>query len=368
MIHPLAWLIWLAAASASMLLTRNPFYVAVLLMASYLVLDAVRSAFHPTVLSDDGPLPEGRALGVSPWHFALFAIPAGALFNGLTSHVGETVLVRLPPGLPLVGGAITAESLVFGATNGLVLSALFTAFAVLNLAVPIRDLVGYLPRAFYPVAVVSAIAVTFVPNTLRQVNQVREAQAVRGHRMRGLRDWLPLFMPVLVGGLERALQLAESMTARGFAGAAATHNLRRRRTITQLALVGGLGAVLAGGVLRLTTTGAWLSSLLLVVGLVLIALAIWTTGRGVHRTRYRRPAWRSGDGMIVLGGLAAVASLLIWARARFYTPYPDLAWPPFDLRIGFGLLGLLAPAFIVGRRPHATTLPAGNSEVADPDV
>ena len=31
--------------------------------------------------------------------------------------------------------------------------------------------------------------------------------------MRGLRDWLPLLMPLLIGGLERALQLAEAMTA-----------------------------------------------------------------------------------------------------------------------------------------------------------
>jgi energy-coupling factor transport system permease protein len=349
MIHPLAWLMWVATASASILLTRNPLYVTVLLGVAYLVLDAVRSWSYNAPLSEGGSAPAGRRLPVSPWQFALFAIPAGALFNGLTSHVGETVLLRLPPGLPLVGGAITAEALVFGAINGLVLSALFTTFAVLNLAVPIRDLIGYLPRAFYPVAVVSAIAVTFVPNTLRQVRQVREAQAVRGHRMRGLRDWLPLFMPVLVGGLERALQLAEAMTARGFAGTGVTSQRSRRRTITQLTLAGGLVAVLASGVLRLMVGGGQLSTGLLVVGLGLVVAAIWYTGRGVQRTRYRRPRWHGTDIAMTVGGMVALSSLLIWGGTRDYSPYPALAWPPFDLKVGFGLLGLLAPALVVAR-------------------
>src|SRR4030043_448637 len=91
------------------------------------------------------------------------------------------------------------------------------SFTVLNLALPVRDLISLIPRAFFPVAVVTSIAVTYLPTTLRQLRQIREAQAVRGHQVRSLRDWLPLLMPLLVGGLEHAMQMAEAMTARGFA-------------------------------------------------------------------------------------------------------------------------------------------------------
>src|SRR4030043_1151670 len=95
------------------------------------------------------------------------------------------------------------------------------SFTVLNLALPVRDLISLIPRAFFPVAVVTSIAVTYLPTTMRQFQQIREAQAGRGHQMRKLRDWLPLLMPLLVGGLEHAMQLAEAMTARGFASSIA---------------------------------------------------------------------------------------------------------------------------------------------------
>jgi energy-coupling factor transport system permease protein len=330
MIHPLAWLTWLASAALCTLLTRNPLYLVLLLALFALVLTSLPRS------QAERPIP------VSPLRFALFAVVVGALFNALTSHVGGTVIVRLPPDLPLIGGAITAEALAFGAINGLVLGSLFAAFAVLNVAVPVRDLIGYLPRAFYPLAVVSAIAVSFVPNTIEQVRKVREAQAVRGHRMRGLGDWLPLFMPVLIGGLERAMQLAETMTARGFAGVSGA----RPSTTIQLASLGGLVLVLVGGISRLLPAYAALSPFFLFGGMALVAWAIRRAGRRVHRTRYHRHAWSLDETLVVLGAVVAVAPLLIWAASRPYSPYPELTWPAFDLRVGGALLGLMVPVLV----------------------
>ena len=48
------------------------------------------------------------------------------------------------------------------------------------------------------------MAITYVPETARHFQRIREAQAIRGHRLRGLRDWRPIVIPLLVGGLERA--------------------------------------------------------------------------------------------------------------------------------------------------------------------
>jgi energy-coupling factor transport system permease protein len=351
MTHPVAWFVWIAAAALVPLLARNPLYLILVFAANYVVADVVR---------EQDPQPASTTL-ISPLRFALFAVPVGALFNGLTSHVGETVLLRLPALIPLVGGAITVEALVFGAVNGLVLATLFSAFAVLTLAVPVRDLIGYLPRAFYPVAVVSAIAVTFVPNTLRQFRQVREAQSVRGHRMRGLRDWLPLFMPVLIGGLERALQLAEAMTARGFAARAAAPSSgdaaplipvapERASAVSQVASVGGLVSVLVGGILRLVSGASPWASLFVLGGTVLVTGAIWWAGRGIHHTRYRRPKWTVRDSLMVAGSVVAIIPLIVWASARDYTPYPLVSLPSFDARVGVALLGLIAPAVVAWRK------------------
>jgi energy-coupling factor transport system permease protein len=341
--HPLRWFVWIAAACAATLLTRNPFYQALLFGIGLLLIDSlqrVRLREEPEDGVRDNELP------FSPLRFALFAVPAGALFNGLISPFGDTILLQLPPAIPYLGGPITAEGLAFGAINGLVLVTLFTTFAVLNLAVPVRDLISYLPRAFYPVAVVSAIAVTFVPGTLRQFRQVREAQAVRGHRMRGLGDWLPLFMPVLIGGLERALQMAEAMTARGFA-AGHQDTTARALPVAQLMSVLGMLLVLAGGVVRLIPGWGVVSPVLLFIGMGVMAAAIWRAGQGVRFTRYHRPRWRWADTITVIAAGAALVPLLLWPMTRDYNPYPLVSWPQFDVRLGGALLGFVLPVLLL---------------------
>ncbi|MCP4534751.1 MAG: hypothetical protein GY831_26465, partial [Delftia sp.] len=241
-----------------------------------------------------------------------------------------------------------------------------------NQALPIRSLMRLIPRAFYPVAVVVSIAVTFVPTTLRQFQQIREAQAVRGHRVRGLRGWLPLFMPLLVGGLERALQLAEAMTARGFASVGAespdttspstslttsrstslttgpSTSLTTSRSISlttgRLTIVIGLLALLGGWLLRLAWGRESLGQGLMLAGGGLILGALWAIGRRVPRTTYRHEPWRARDWGVIL---SAVLVLAAFVRATlFYSPYPALTLPSFVPAAGVATLVLLGPAFL----------------------
>lgn len=235
-IHGLAWLAWLGAILTITTTTRNPWYLLLTLLWVAVIDGAAKRQ----------PLWGRRAPLWSPLYFGLFVVPAGALFNALTVHVGTTELFRLPLSWPLLGGAITVEALLFGALNGLALATVFGAFALVNRMLPLRAIIHLIPRTYYPVAVVAAIAITFVPVTLQQWQQIREAQAVRGHRLRGTRSWLALWLPLLTSGMERAMQLAEAMTARGFAGGAVQHNPAQ-----QAALVGGLAAVLGGLLLRM---------------------------------------------------------------------------------------------------------------------
>ncbi len=210
--QPWAWVSWLIATLVILSITRNPLYLILILMCVLVVGLNLRQA------GSDIPRP------FSLWKLAAWIILLATIFNALTSHYGATVLFTIPGKFPLVSGAVTLEAIVYGATNGLVLTGMLASFTVLNLALPGRDLISLIPRAFFPVAVVTSIAVTYLPTTLRQFKQIREAQAIRGHQMRTIRDWLPLWMPLLVGGLEHAMQLAESMTARGFASTRATES------------------------------------------------------------------------------------------------------------------------------------------------
>ncbi len=336
-LHAGAWLVWLAAVVVLLTLTRNPIYLALTL--AWIAGVGLAAAQTPQAGQ--------TALPLSPWHFALIVVPLSALVNGLTVHVGGTVLVRLPASWPLFGGPVTLEALVYGALNGLALTGLYAAFGIATRMVPLRQIIQLIPRAYYAAAVIAAIAVTFVPATLRQARQIREAQAVRGHRLQGWRSWLPLWLPLVTGGLERALQLAEAMTARGFAGGPPLHD-----AWTRAGVVGGLLIVAAGLLLRTVwgeaAAGAWL----LLAGSGLVLAAIWQAGRRRPHTAYRPAPWRQVDWWVAGGALATLLALLLplpgLERATlFYSPYPLLVAPEFALGIGVATWGLLVPAAVL---------------------
>jgi energy-coupling factor transport system permease protein len=341
MIHSLAWLTWILGALIALSATRNPFYLAPMLLCILIVSDTVTSrATHP------------RALPISPIQLLIVVTLLGGVLNALMVRTGDTILLRLPAWLPLIGNAtLTGEAFVYGALNGLAISGFFAAFGILNVAVPVRTLVQRIPRAFYPLAVVTSISVTFVPFTLRQLAQIREAQAVRGHEMHGPRDWLPLFMPLLVGGLERALQLAEAMVSRGFASTESAED-QTRDSRTQVATILALLAVLSGWLLELVWGQALIGGGLIVLGVAVLGLTLRAIGRRTTHTVYRHERWHASD-WIVIGAAILVTGVfsapwpISFRASLFYYPYPVLTLPGINPWLFCATLGLLAPIVIL---------------------
>ncbi len=324
-----AWLVWVLTVLLTASYSRNPLYGILLLLVTLWANVACS-------VTDERGMPLGSV------RFALFAIPAAAVFNALAVHVGETVLFYLPDWLPLVGGAITGEALVFGALNGLSLVTIYSGFLALNRALPVRQLIKLTPRAFHESGVVLSIALTFVPQTMHSLERIREAQAVRGHRLRGLRDWLPVVTPLLVGALERAFTLAEAMMARGYAAVATAAQLP-----VQTLLAVGLLTLLGGwlGYLFLPTFHT-LSVVALGLGGFLLLTALVIVGRSSRHTVYQPQHWRLRDTAIVIG-CVPILIMLLWRQETFYyTSYPRLTWPTFDLWVGCCILGLLVPAWV----------------------
>ncbi len=326
--HPRAWVAWLLGTAALISLTRNP----LILLTAALAVGVVRAAL---------PGDRGR-LTIPVGRFALLVIPLAALYNLLMAHSGATVLVRLPGSWPLVGGPLTLEALTYGALTGLTLVLLLATFTAFREALSARALVRLIPRAFGALTLVSAIALTYVPSVLDQLAAVREAQAVRGHRVRGVRDWIPLAVPLLVGGLERALNLAESMTARGLSPPSTTPVVAHAAVLASLValLTGWLGPYVG----LLPTTAGTVVALTGVVAMVGTLLAL---GRRAPFTAYHREPWRATDTLV---SLAAWLPLVVaWSRPSVratmaYSPYPHLALPPADPVLALALLGLAAPA------------------------
>lgn len=340
-IHSFSWIVWLVAAVVAASTTRNPLYLILILLSLFIIFTELRS--QSITMS-------GSTI-VSPIKLAVFVSLVTAFFNMLTVHVGKTIIFRIPSWIPLLGGPITLEAWGYGMINGLVIACLFTAFVIVHMALPTRSLMRYVPRAFYPLAIVASLAITFVPTTLRQFRLIHEAQAVRGHQVHRMRDWVPLFMPLLIGGLERALQLAEAMTAHGFASLQNTSNSTQMR----LSTIGGLTLLLCGWLLRLVWGKEILGASIMVAGGGIILATLWRAGRQTPHTVYRVERWSYRDA-IVIGG--AVLVLLVFLTIMpgvdrsvlYYSPYPLLHAPPFSSVVGVAILGLLLP---LQSRSHA---------------
>jgi energy-coupling factor transport system permease protein len=335
--HPYTWSAWLAAAMLPAILTRNPLYLSLTLMAVGVVYVA---------LGRRSPLARNWGAFVRFSAFLwLFTIPFIALLN----HHGTIILFRLPRTWPLIGGPITLEAILYGLTGGLALLALLLTFAAFNVAVDQARLLRLTPGFVYQAGVVAGIAVAFVPQMVTTWVAIREAQQVRGHRVRGVRDLLPLLMPLLVTALERAMQLAESMEARGFGGQmlAATAAQRLRFQVLLLIGLGALGLGIGG--LGFWPDRPWLTGSLLTLGTALMFWSFWDQGRRVRRSRYQRWIWVRDDRIILGASLISagiwLAAMLLQPEWLLYYPYPPYSpWPIFEPIMGLAVLLLVTPA------------------------
>jgi energy-coupling factor transport system permease protein len=339
-LHPATWIVWTIGVTAAITLTRNPLYLS-LILSAVVINHMVVGTSRPDAAS-------WRALIRFAVGLTLFTIP----FNALNVHTGSHVLFQLPQNWPIVGGNVTLEAIIWGVCSALGLIALMLLFATFNLAINQAQILRLTPAFIYEAGLIVSIALTFFPQMIASVKEIREAQLIRGHRMRRIRDMLPFVMALLTTGLERSFQLAESMEARGFGNAPP---LTKARDLLYKALtLLGLGGLLSG-FFMLTYLNAWriVSWMVIVFSVSLLIAIFWAQGKRVTRTHYRHQPFTRLDGLVVAVCLGTIAAL-IWFRltdpaSLQYYPYTKLI-PPFHPTIGAILLPMILPA-VLDRRP-----------------
>jgi energy-coupling factor transport system permease protein len=324
------------AASLPPLIGRNPFPLIAVLVAAA----GVRVAWQSEL---------GAGIGWTRLlQLAVVFSAIGVLFNVLTVRAGDRVIATFPEWLPLIGGdAITLNALIFGLLSGLALLVLVlvgtTAGALLDWAAIVR----ILPESLTGVAVAGSVAFAFIPQTVAALGEIREAQAARGHRVRGGRDLVPILVPLLATGLERAVVLSESLESRGFgAPVRPGHGQRgwQRGAIAISLTLLALGAYL-------TAVGRLFEAVAALALALVLAVPAVHSGRAltIRRTRYRPLAWHRRDSVVAAAAcMAAAVTLLIAAtdsEALRYNPYPILQPPIVSIPLISALLLLLAPAF-----------------------
>lgn len=155
----------------------------------------------------------------------IFFTPFVFLFNIVVNANGETVLWQLNYIIPIFGILnVTLEQLAFSLTMVIRLAAILGAFAVLNLTADPDDLLAAVTKLKMPYrsVVVTSLSTKFIPTLFSDLNNIHEAQKSRGVDFSNgtlrerIKKYGAVFFPLLSKGLDRSVQIAESMETRGF--------------------------------------------------------------------------------------------------------------------------------------------------------
>ncbi len=346
-LHPGAWWLWALGTATAATRTTDPLLLLLALAVTGVVVAACRT-----------DAPWARAYGVF-LRIGLVVVVIRLAFGAVfAAQAPGTTLVTLPSvTLPSwlagvrAGGPVTAEGLAVAGYDALRLATVLVCVGAANaLAAPAR-LLKSVPGALYEVGVAVVVALTFAPQAVAHVRRVRAAHRLRGRPDRGLRGLRGLAMPVLDGALDRSVQLAAAMDARGYGRVAAVRPAVRRATAALI--LGGLLAVCAGlyGLLD-AQAPAVMGLPLLAAGTACAVAGMWLGGRRSPRTRYRPDPWALPEWAVTVSGAlaAAAAAGAGLAGEAGLNPAPGTmpGLPPLP---AVGLLLALAPALVAGGRP-----------------
>ncbi|MGI8609168.1 MAG: CbiQ family ECF transporter T component [Candidatus Dormibacteria bacterium] len=238
--NPRAVAAWVAACLAIVLLVNNPVYRGLVALVAINLLVAHRRP----------------GLSLRPLLLLLLGFTAlTILYNPLLSHAGAHPLAHIPRELPGIGGAITVESIAYGASAavGLVAAALVTTplFMVLDPT----DIVEVLPDRLRGTGTALAAALNLLPAVATSFQRVRESERLRGSPRRGPAALVGLVVPVTLSTLESSITLAEAMEARAYGSGPRTRypgpRANRADVIAATTAIAGAAVMLA---LRLTGT------------------------------------------------------------------------------------------------------------------
>lgn len=353
-----AWAVWVATVMVVALATTNPLHLVIILLGVALV-----AALAPRTATGAAALKAVAGIGLG-----LFVL--GVAIATINGGYGEHELFRMPgPSIPSwmgglqLGGPVTAEALVAATLRGLAILCVLMAFATFNSAVSAHRILRLGPAALFHAGLVITVGLTLLPASVEDLRRVRELRALRG-MPGGVRALPALIVPVVVGGLERSLRLAEAMEARGFASAPQPPRRVRLAGVASLPLF---------------VVAAWMWMYRPELQPVVWALAalggagvFWWARAAASRRRTTRlhpeTSSRAEQALVVMSLAVAVLTLVGrgsgWLDLE-YDPFVSFAWPAFRPIEALIALSCAWPAVLLVTRTRAIEMESA-SGVAEP--
>lgn len=273
--HPVTW--WVFGVSAAFLATTTT--SAIQLLGHALLCIAIVILFQRSI----------KAVN----HLKVFLIVAAAV-----------VFIRIAFRIIFGGDASIWADVMAGATDGLRLAAIILSVAVANAMANPRRLLKHMPGALYELAAAISVALNLVPELISSLQRVRRASLIRG-RSKGLRALKSIVIPVLEDSLERSMQLAASMSARGFGRKGQL--TRKQVLVSRFASLFSLLCMIWGIFFLLTGSGMLFSGLLVIASICAAWVALRTASKVNLRTKLVSTRFGRVDYLL----FAASAGLLV---------------------------------------------------------
>lgn len=170
--------------------------------------------------------------------------------NSLMARAGETI-IWLGPSIPVFGRlCVSLEALFFGAAMGVRMLDIMGVFCLYNLIIHPDKIISLLSRFALKSALVLSLATRMFPSMIRQIENIREVQSLRGVDFNSgtlkerLRKHLAVLNILLLTSLEDSFEIAEAMQARAFgSGRRSCYRKDVYRPRDIICLSGSLGAL-----------------------------------------------------------------------------------------------------------------------------
>jgi energy-coupling factor transport system permease protein len=230
--------------------------------------------------------------------FALIIGLPMVMINVLVSREGLTVFARLGDLGPFGQGDLTVEALVYGLAIALKVTVVILICALGSLAIDPDEMLSACRRVSFRSALTSALTMRMVPLLAEDARRFAEAQRTRpdAASTSSLRRGALLIAATVGGALDRSLEIAATLEARGFAASSTRVRARKRPLsrhdlaflcsglavlcLTLTAQLSGSAPFDAYPLLRCPITAA---TLCFCVAIVIAALAPFLDRRGIER-------------------------------------------------------------------------------------
>jgi energy-coupling factor transport system permease protein len=280
------------------------------------------------------------------------------LFTLLGTGAGTHELFTLPE-VPLpgwlagvrLGGTVSLDGTLAALYDGLRLAVILVCVGAANTLTSPRRLLKSLPSALQEAGVAVTVALTFAPQAVASVGRLRAARRLRGRADKGPRSLRGLAVPVLEGALDRSVDLAAAMDARGFGRRGRTPVALRRAT--SVLVLGGLLVMAASSYALVDDAAPSLLGLpLLTAGALGCAAGLVLGARAGGRTRYRPNPWRLPEWLVVAAGIVAAVGTVVAPAADLFPATSPPATPALPLLPAAALLVALLPAVVAPPLPR----------------